>query len=144
MNKLAALTGYTPGSAAFTMGKITRKLTNKTAGISADNPTPKKSTGRPRTKSAPAGKKNGNGKRAANSEEEDEHDGNADATSSRRPKKAAKKPLDDDDDDEEFGRHAIKKEEVNDLNFRAHDFYNQLNGAAAADGYGLETFAGEH
>tara|TARA_R110002003_G_scaffold1184_16_gene22702 strand:- start:4532 stop:4957 length:426 start_codon:yes stop_codon:yes gene_type:complete len=140
MNKLAALTGYTPGSAAFTMGKIKRKLKNKTAGISADNPTPKKSTGRPRTKSSPAGKKNGNGKRAASSEEDD---GNADATPSRRPKKAAKKTQDDEDDDEEFARHAIKKEEVTDLNFRACDFYNQLSGAAGVNGYGFESFAGE-
>lgn len=127
MNKLASLTGYTPGSAGFTMGKIKRKLKNKTAGISTDNPTPKKSQGRPRTKSTPNSKKPGTSKRAATTEEDDED--NVEETPSKRTKKGAAKNTRNEpsDDEEEYTNPTIKKEELNDIQTGADDFYTQAS-----------------
>ncbi|KAI4703173.1 hypothetical protein J4E81_002050 [Alternaria sp. BMP 2799] len=106
MNKLAALTGYTPGSAGFTMGKIKRKLKNKTAGISEDSPAAKSRSGRPRTATATSTPK----KRGAT----------AAAPASASKRRAARHPTssneasaNDDDDDDDFGLHGpkVKKEE---------------------------------
>ena len=106
MNKLAALTGYTPGSAGFTMGKIKRKLKNKTAGISEDSPAPKSRSGRPRTATAISTPK----KRGAT----------AAAPASASKRRAARQPTssasdgnNDDDDDDDFGLGGpkVKKEE---------------------------------
>ena len=106
MNKLAALTGYTPGSAGFTMGKIKRKLKNKTAGISEDSPAAKSRSGRPRTATATSTPK----KRGAT----------AAAPASASKRRAARQPTssneasaNDDDDDDDFGLHGpkVKKEE---------------------------------
>ena len=103
MNKLAALTGYTPGSAGFTMGKIKRKLKNKTAGISEDSPAPKSRSGRPRTATATSTPK----KRGATG-----------ATGSASKRRAARQPTSsasdaNDDDDDDFGLNGpkVKKEE---------------------------------
>ncbi|KAI4956040.1 hypothetical protein J4E91_000250 [Alternaria rosae] len=109
MNKLAALTGYTLGSAGFTMGKIKRKLKNKTAGISEDSPAAKSTRGRPRTATATSTPK----KRGATA---------APTSASKRSKKvaAARKTTsspsasdanDDDDNDFNLGGPKVKKEE---------------------------------
>jgi len=108
MNKLAALTGYTPGSAGFTMGKIKRKLKNKTAGISEDSPAAKSRSGRPRTATATSTPK----KRGATA---------APTSASKRSKKGAAarettssvSDANDDDDDDVFGLNGpkVKKEE---------------------------------
>ncbi|KAI4653506.1 hypothetical protein J4E93_001272 [Alternaria ventricosa] len=103
MNKLAALTGYTPGSAGFTMGKIKRKLKNKTAGISEDSPAAKSARGRPRTATTSTPKKRG-----------------ATAAPTSASKRRARQPTsspshsdanDDDDDDFGLGGPKVKKEE---------------------------------
>ena len=108
MNKLAALTGYTPGSAGFTMGKIKRKLKNKTAGISEDSPAAKSRSGRPRTATATSTPK----KRGAT--------GATGATGSASKRHAARQhtssneaSANDDDDDDDFGLNGpkVKKEE---------------------------------
>jgi hypothetical protein len=130
MKKLASLTGYTPGSASAALGKIKRKLKNQTAGISEDNPTPKKPQGRPRTASA----KKTPTKRTAT----DDGDDNDSPSFSKRAKKngAAKKLHDEDleDDDEKF-IPTIKKEEITDITNGVIDFYSQVQNAA---GYGFE------
>jgi hypothetical protein len=112
MTKLASLTGYTTGSAAFTMSKIRRKLKARTAGISAASPTPKKASGRPRTNK--------------NADEEV-------GTPSKRAKKGA---VAEQDDDEEDFAPAIKKEEVSELNQGANVYFGQLQNAAK--GYGFQ------
>jgi hypothetical protein len=110
MNKLASLTGYTPGSAAFTMGKIKRKLKNKTAGISEDNPAAKSRPGRPRTATVTAISTN------------KKRDATAAPVPAKRPRKGAvpREPTSSpsehlfnaEDDDEDFSLGIkIKKEE---------------------------------
>ncbi|KAH7078949.1 hypothetical protein BKA63DRAFT_507449 [Paraphoma chrysanthemicola] len=141
MHKLASLTGYTPGSAAFTMGKIKRKLKNKTAGISASNPTPKKSTGRPRTKSAPASKKPiSHASSTAADDDADDDEEEVDESPTKRAKKSStkKRSNDSDDDDEEFAVPKIKKEEVNDVQSSAENFWDRLHGSIANVGYAFE------
>lgn len=104
MNKLAALTGYTPGSAGFTMGKIKRKLKNKTAGISEDSPAPKSRSGRPRTAAATSTPK----KRGATAA----HASASKRRTARQPTSSASDGNNDDDDDD-FGLNGpkVKKEE---------------------------------
>ncbi|KAH7078248.1 hypothetical protein FB567DRAFT_130888 [Paraphoma chrysanthemicola] len=138
MHKLASLTGYTPGSAAFTMGKIKRKLKNKTVGISASNPTPKKSTGRPRTKSAPAFKKPNSHASAADDDADDDEDEVDESPTKRAKKSSTKKRSTDSDDDEEFAVPKIKKEEVADMQSSANDFWDRLNGSIAQGEYAFE------
>jgi hypothetical protein len=138
MNKLASLTGYTPGSAAFTMGKIKRKLKNKTAGISSDSPAVKSRPGRPRTATATApstSKKRGTTAAAA-------------PAAAKRPRKGAipheptsspsEHLFNADDDEEDFSLGIkIKKEEP--------VFKHEERGASAASyGFldGIETFRG--
>ncbi|KAH7406170.1 hypothetical protein DE146DRAFT_435652 [Phaeosphaeria sp. MPI-PUGE-AT-0046c] len=125
MNKLASLTGYTPGSAAFTMGKIKRKLKNKTLGISASNPTPKKSQGRPRSTPSLSAKR-GAAKRAAAATSEDE----SEPTPSKKTKiGGARKQRIDSDDDDELSGPRIKKEELADVTYGADHFFDQLQNA---------------
>ncbi|KAI4617489.1 hypothetical protein J4E80_005692 [Alternaria sp. BMP 0032] len=108
MVKLAALTGYTPGSASVTFGNIKRKLKNMAAGASEDSPPAKsRSGGRPRAATTSTPKKRG-----ATA---------APSSASKRSKKGAAarettssaSDANDDDDDDDFGLHGpkVKKEE---------------------------------
>jgi flagellum-specific peptidoglycan hydrolase FlgJ len=130
MVKLASLTGYTPGSASVTFGNIKRKLKQLGEGLAADGPaTPK--NGRSKATATP---KSSTSKRTASSKPADADDEDQ-PTPSKRPKKTAapKKSRDanDDDDDDEHFVPRVKKEEVEDLNASANDFYAQMHGAAA-------------
>jgi len=133
MNKLASLTGYTPGSASVTFGNIKRKIKLLGEGLAANGPaTPKNGSGAGRAKATPKSSGKRTAKAAAAGSDEEEA-----ATPSKRPKKnSAKKPRRnaDDDDDEEFASFGnIKKEELNDITTSADDFYAQAHQAA---GYG--------
>ncbi|KAI4670380.1 uncharacterized protein J4E79_000661 [Alternaria viburni] len=108
MVKLAALTGYTPGSASVTFGNIKRKLKNMAAGASEDSPPAKsRSGGRARATTATSTPK----KRGAT----------AAAPASASKRRTARQPTssneasanDDDDDDDDFGLNGpkVKKEE---------------------------------
>lgn len=119
--KLAALTGYTVGSAGVTLGKIKRKLKNMSAAVTGEAVTPT-STPRKTPKSG--------GKRAAANTNDDD-------TPSKKPrsnKKKARTP-EPDDDDEEFRKVHVKNEEVADLLQGADAFFNS--------GYGDFMYQGE-
>ncbi|KAJ4326337.1 hypothetical protein N0V94_000012 [Neodidymelliopsis sp. IMI 364377] len=116
--KLAALTGYTPGSANVTFGKIKRKLKAKaaaTSGVPVAPKTPKKSTTATTPKS---------GKRGAAG-----IDGATADTPSKRSKKVSK-PARDEDDDEEFATLKVKKEEIDDIAAGADVFFQEMNAYA--------------
>jgi hypothetical protein len=151
MVKLASLTGYTPGSAAFTMGKIKRKLKNKTAGISSDSPAAKSRQGRPRTANSTPSASTPK-KRGATTAFE---------TPSKRARKGAagrqptSSPSGDDDVDEDFGESKpnvkVKKEEP--AFDQGSGFYNESleeredsgsGGGGESYGFldGIETFGG--
>lgn len=108
-NKLAALTGYTPGSASVTFGKIKRKLKAKAAGPSATPATPKK-TAAGKTKTPKSGK------RGAIEEA-------APGTPSKKGKKGSEPT--NDDVEEEFADFKVKKEEVADINGEADVFFKE-------------------
>ncbi|KAI4637797.1 hypothetical protein J4E83_000615 [Alternaria metachromatica] len=108
MVKLAALTGYTPGSASVTFGNIKRKLKNMAAGASEDSPaTPAKSRsgGRPRTATTSTPKKRGATTAAPASASK--------RRAARQPTYSNEASANDDDDDDDFGLHGpkVKKEE---------------------------------
>jgi hypothetical protein len=126
MVKLASLTGYTAGSASVTFGNIKRKLKLLGEGLAADGPaTPKKGGGPGRGKTSGATPKS-SGKRGAS-----KAPGTAeDETPTKRAKKVApKKKREDDDDDDEHSLPNVKREEVEDLNSSAMDFYDQMSHA---------------
>jgi hypothetical protein len=126
MQKLALLTGYTPGSASVTFGTIKRKL--KALGDAAGPATPKNGS----SKASTTTPSRSGAKRAAKPA--------ADDTPSKRAKKpapphkakhlSAQDAADDDDDDELFAP-AIKKEEVLELNVGANLYFDHLQSAAA-------------
>lgn len=141
MNKLAQLTGYTPGSASVTFGNIKRKIKLLGEGVAASGPsTPKKAGGPGRSKAGAATPKS-SGKRtsaAAGAE-------GADETPTKRKKAVPKKSTRaaDSDSDEELAFRAVKREEVEDINAGANDLFGQQlrqHTASFGDGlgYGLE------
>ncbi|KAI4936414.1 hypothetical protein J4E85_001744 [Alternaria conjuncta] len=108
MVKLAALTGYTPGSASVTFGNIKRKLKNMAAGASEDSP------------ATPAKSRSGGRARATTATSTPKKRGATAAPSSASKRRAARQPSpsvsdgnNDDDDDDDFGLHGpkVKKEE---------------------------------
>ncbi|KAH6620452.1 hypothetical protein C7974DRAFT_234414 [Boeremia exigua] len=116
--KLAQLTGYTPGSASVTFGKIKRKLKAKAAGSSAVSVTPKKAAGGiPKTPKTPK-----SGKRGATEDA-------ATGTPSKKGKKASKAVNDEEED--EFDNLPIKKEEVAEVNAIADGFFKEATAYAA-------------
>jgi hypothetical protein len=126
MNKLATLTGYTPGSAAVTFGNIKRKIKLLGEGLAADGPaTPKKGAGAGRPKASATPKKRGTSTAAADDESPTKR---AKKTSSTKETRKDH----EDEDDEDFAPK-VKKEELADLNQAANDFYGQLQGAAQAE-----------
>lgn len=106
MDKLAKLTGYTPGSASVTLGKIKRKMKQHAGGASPIS-TPRKSTGTPK-KRGPAGR---------------------DEETPR--KKAARVKRYSSDDDEEFKNVKVKKEERIELQRGADQYFQQDQGYPA-------------
>lgn len=124
MNKLASLTGYTPGSACVTFGNIKRKIKLLGEGLAANGPaTPKNGhagkNGGPKTPKS-------SGKRSKAATENV-----VEGTPSKRSKKASlKKRTADDDDDDEFLFGNVKKEELADITTGADDFYAQAARAA--------------
>jgi hypothetical protein len=109
MNKLASLTGYTPGSASVTFGNIKRKIKLLGDGLAADGPaTPKKAGGPERGKAGTTPKSTG--KRGAG-----KADGDGE-TPSKRAKKTKKTTNDDEDDEESIPK--VKKEELADHEWR--------------------------
>jgi hypothetical protein len=121
MNKLASLTGYTPGSASVTFGNIKRKIKLLGDGLAADGPaTPKKAGGPGRGKAGTTPKSTG--KRGAG-----KADGDGE-TPSKRAKKTKKTTNDHEDDEESIPK--VKKEELADITNGAMDFYGQLESAA--------------
>ena len=107
MVNLAALTGYTPGSASVTFGNIKRKLKNMAAGASEDSPPAKSRSG-------------GRAKATANTTPKKRGATAAPTSASKRFKKgaAARETTSsasdaNDDDDDDFGLNGpkVKKEE---------------------------------
>jgi hypothetical protein len=120
MNKLASLTGYTPGSASVTFGNIKRKIKLLGEGLAADGPANPKKTGGPgRGKTGTTPKSTGKRGAAANDDE----------SPTKRAKKSSAKKSRSSDDDEEDIIPKVKKEELVDINEGANGFYNQLQGA---------------
>ncbi|KAI4651279.1 uncharacterized protein J4E78_007970 [Alternaria triticimaculans] len=110
MVKLAALTGYTPGSASVTFGNIKRKLKNMAAGASEDSP------------ATPAAKSRSGGRAraTATTSTPKKRGATAAAPASASKRRAARQPTssneasaNDDDDDDDFGLNGpkVKKEE---------------------------------
>lgn len=127
MNKLASLTGYTPGSASVTFGNIKRKIKLLGERLAADGPaTPKKAGGPGRGKAGTTPKSTG--KRGAGKTIDD-----SESPTKRAKKGRAKKRNDDDDDDEELFTPKVKKEELADITSGANDFYDQLHNASGYD-----------
>jgi hypothetical protein len=126
MEKLADLTGYTPGSASVTFGNIKRKLKLLGEDLAANGPaTPKKGGGPGRSKTTTP---KSTGKRAA-----PKATGKTDESPTKRTKKNAPKKMRDnsDDDDDEQLAPRVKKEEVNDIIESADNFYSQIKDAAS-------------
>ncbi|KAF1913950.1 hypothetical protein BDU57DRAFT_328226 [Ampelomyces quisqualis] len=131
MNKLASLTGYTPGSASVTFGNIKRKIKLLGEDLAAGGPaTPKKGGGPGRSKST-GGTPKSTGKRGASKSV-----GADDESPTKRSRKTTAKMNRDDDDDEEIFAPRVKKEELADITSGANSFYDQLGNAAA--GYASE------
>jgi hypothetical protein len=121
MNKLAFLTGYTPGSASVTFGNIKRKIKLLGEGLAANGPTtPKKASGSGRGKAGTTPKSTG--KRGA--------DKDGESPTKRAKKGAAMKRSNDESDDEELFAPKVKKEESADITTGANDFYDQLQNAS--------------
>ncbi|KAJ4366655.1 hypothetical protein N0V95_000156 [Ascochyta clinopodiicola] len=121
-HKLAQLTGYTPGSASVTLGKIKRKLKNKAAGVTTSNPaTPKRQINNRGPRSTPKS----SAKRGAIEDA-------AAVTPSKKGKKTSKLSAND-DDDEEFAVFNVKKEEAEDIASGADAFFQEANAHAMAD-----------
>jgi hypothetical protein len=124
MAKLAALTGYTTGSASVTFGNIKRKLKLLGEGLAAAGPTtPKKGISKSTTTPRSTGKR---GAKVGD-----------DVSPTKRAKKAPTKKVhdddnEDDDDDEHFIPN-IKKEEVNDVTERANVFFEQMQNVGGYD-----------
>jgi hypothetical protein len=108
MDKLAKLTGYTPGSASVTLGKIKRKMKQHAEGASPIS-TPRKSTGTPKKRGAA---------------------GRDDETPR---KKAVRVKRYNSDDDEEFKNVKVKKEERVELQRGADQYFQQDQGYSAHD-----------
>jgi hypothetical protein len=106
------------------MGKIKRKLKNKTAGVSEDNPAPKKTSGRPRGAAASTPKK----RKPAKASTSDDDDEEPMPPAKKRSAATKKKVQEQEDDDEEIVMPKIKAEPM------AHEdvssFYSELQGAA--------------
>jgi hypothetical protein len=125
MEKLADLTGYTPGSASVTFGNIKRKIKLLGEDLAANGPaTPKKAGGPGRSKTTTP---KSTGKRGAAKTADNE------SPTKRTKKNSTKKTRDDLEDDDEHFAPPVKKEEVNDINEGANDFYSQVQNAAGYD-----------
>jgi hypothetical protein len=125
MDKLAALTGYTPGSASVTLGKIKQKIKLVGSSTPAAPITPKRAGGPVRGKASSA--KRG----AAKANDDDE-------SPSKKRKAPAKKireeDIEADDDEEQFMGIGIKKEQSPE-GMGSYEFYDQAREAA---GYEIE------
>jgi hypothetical protein len=125
MDKLAALTGYTPGSASVTLGKIKQKIKLVGSSTPAAPITPKKPGGPVRGKTSSA-------KRSAAKVNGD------DESPSKKRKAPAKKlreeEVEADDDEEQFMGMGIKKEQSPE-GMGSYEFYDQ---ARVAAGYEVE------
>ncbi|KAF1365926.1 hypothetical protein EJ07DRAFT_170669 [Lizonia empirigonia] len=104
-NRLAELTGYTPGSASVTLGKIKRKLKLRAVGSTGAPTTPKK-----------AGVNAGGQLKTPKS-----------------GKRGQQAPANE-DNDEEFATFNVKKEEVTDINHRADVFFQEATAYANTGG----------
>lgn len=127
MDKLAALTGYTPGSASGTLSKIKQKIKMVGSGAPATPLTPKKPAGAGRAKTASSAKR---GATKVNNDE---------ASHPRRsarspPRKLVMRGLDVDDDEEDFVSAGVKKEHSPE-EFDGYGFYDQAREAA---GFGVD------
>ncbi|KAF9699181.1 hypothetical protein EKO04_003192 [Ascochyta lentis] len=121
-HKLAQLTGYTPGSASVTLGKIKRKLKNRASGITTSTPvTPKRQA----TSRVPRGTPKSSAKRGATDEA-------AAGTPSKKGKASKLAASDDNDDEEEFAAFRVKKEEAEDLANGADAFFQEATAYATA------------
>jgi hypothetical protein len=131
MQKLAALTGYTPGTASVTFGNIKRKIKLLGEGLAAAGPATPKGGGPGRGKAAGATPRSSAKRSAAKATEEDGTETPTKRPKKSPPKKAARNA--DDDDDEEFDFGKVKKEELNDINTAADGFYAQASAYAYPD-----------
>ncbi|KAI4692161.1 uncharacterized protein J4E84_003129 [Alternaria hordeiaustralica] len=146
MVKLAALTGYTPGSASVTFGNIKRKLKNMAAGASEDSPaTPaakSRSGGRARATATSTPKKRGATAAPTSASKRSKKGAAARETTS-----SASDGNNDDDDDDDFGLNGpkVKKEEpAFDDGFDLVEEDVSSRDASMSYGFldGIETFGG--
>ncbi|RAR01165.1 hypothetical protein DDE82_006737 [Stemphylium lycopersici] len=139
MTKLASLTGYTPGSASVTLGKIKQKikLIGNNAATNAPATPRKTGGGRPKTASTPLSSSSSS-KRGASA---------AMATPSKRPRKGVAREEQcgdgggDDDDEEDFGVAGIKvkKEEEVQVKDEAAAYHGDAGNYGLLDG--MDKFA---
>ncbi|KAF1841562.1 uncharacterized protein K460DRAFT_293388 [Cucurbitaria berberidis CBS 394.84] len=133
MQKLARLTGYTPGSASVTFGNIKRKIKLLGDSLSGNGPaTPKKGGAGGRSKTATPKRSGGGGKRGLTAAQNDTPSKKRQKTGGRKAREEIEHEdeVEEEEEERDLASSVIKKEDVIEDREASYGFLNQLTQAA--------------